>query len=653
METPPELARGRYDLVAATIRAIIEQVQAIWRTLTPDTVEDALQDEAGAMIAAAVLAGQLNVADSAAAYIAAQMTAQGASPLPDATLVSAAFAGLSPGGGPLESLLYLPAIGVQRRIAAGLDPEEAMVGGLADMSMYTATAIADAARTADQVGMATTRSCVAYMRVVQLPACSRCIVLAGQMYPHSEGFLRHPNCFPAGVSVSGPSARAATRRRYEGELTVITTAGGQELPATGNHPILTDRGWVPANLIQEGDHVVRGTLAQGAVPLVVPHERQVPSLIEDVWRPDGMRPLLQVPTTAEDFHGDGGHGDVDVVLADGLLRNRGEAAFGEPLGELGLGVGVVAAALLASEGAPLELVQRTLRAADSVVGGLGLGGPLLLRHPGRPGQAGLGGPPALDAGFCQHSFDGPSTHVQSLGDRVLALAGQVGGDDVLRGECEPSAPRWDAPGLQRTAEDRRAYAERGMDLLRRLSGQVELDRVVEVRRVDFSGHVYNLTSAEGWYRANGLIVSNCDCQTLPLAEKDWPDVPTPEQLFAQLTAKQQAKVFTVDGARAIRAGADLGQVVNARRGMDTVHIYRRTLQVTHEGATRRSVYGRSRARAGDPTRRFAGQRFGQATSARYYRSDRSPRLMPEEIFRLADGVRSEELRLLRRYGYIV
>ncbi|MEV8124780.1 hypothetical protein AB0P07_11805 [Streptomyces sp. NPDC085944] len=338
METPPELARGRYNLVTATIRAIIEQIQAIWRTLTADTVEEAMSGEAGALIAAAAVAGQLSVAEAASAYIAAQMEAQDASPVPEAALIARAFAGIGPDGGPLETLLYLPAIGVRRRVAAGMPPDEAMIGGLVDMTMYTATAIADAARSADQVAMATTRSCVAYVRVVQLPACSRCIVLAGQIYPHSEGFLRHPRC---------------------------------------------------------------------------------------------------------------------------------------------------------------------------------------------------------------------------------------------------------------------------------------------------------------------------DCQTLPLAEKDWPGVPTPEQLFARLDRKQQARVFTVDGAKAIRAGADLGQVVNARRGMDTVHIYRRTLQVTHEGATRRSVYGRSRARAGDPTRRFAGQRFGQATSMRYYRSDRSPRLMPEEIFRLADGNRDEELRLLRRYGYIV
>ncbi|MDT7847201.1 hypothetical protein [Streptomyces justiciae] len=337
MATPPELGRERYEQVAATIRAIIEQIQAIWRTLSADSIEDALMGEAGATIATAAISGQSAVADAAAAYIAAQMVAQAASPLADAALVAQAFTGIAPGGGALESLLFLPAIGVQRRIAAGLPPQEAMIGGLVDMTRYVSTAVADAARTADQVAMATTRSCVAYVRVVQLPACSRCIVLAGQMYPYSEGFLRHPNC---------------------------------------------------------------------------------------------------------------------------------------------------------------------------------------------------------------------------------------------------------------------------------------------------------------------------DCQTLPLAEHEWPDVPNPMDLFNQLDKEQQQRVFTVAGARAIRAGGDLGQVVNARRGMDTARFYGRTLQVTHEGATRRSVYGRSRYRAGDQFDRFAGQRHGQATSARYFRSRQTPRLMPEEIFRIADD-RDEELRLLRRYGYIV
>lgn len=344
-DTPEGLGQDRYEQVAATIRAIIEQVQRIWRTLSADTIEEDLLGEPGAAIAAAAVAGQASVADAAQAYIAAQMAVQGGLTLAQALLapslvpplIPSAFTGVAPGGGPLETLLYLPAIGVRRRLAAGLPPEEAMIGGLVDMTMYISTGIADAARTTDQVAMAAHPSCVAYVRVVRLPACARCILLSGQMYTRSEGFLRHPNC---------------------------------------------------------------------------------------------------------------------------------------------------------------------------------------------------------------------------------------------------------------------------------------------------------------------------DCQTLPLREHEWPDVPSPRKLFEQLDKEQQQRVFTVAGARAIRAGGDVGQVVNARRGMDTAHIYGRTLQVTHEGATRRSVHGRSRDRAGDRMSRFAGQRYGNATSMRYFRSTRTPRLMPEEIFRIADDDRDEELRLLRRYGYI-
>ncbi|MEU2316558.1 hypothetical protein ACFY7X_13765 [Streptomyces althioticus] len=194
MATPTELGRTRYEQVTTVIRSVVQQVQALWRGMSPSTVEDDLQGELGAAIVAAVAEGQLSVADAAQAYIAAQMAAQGGSALAEATLVAGAFAGIAPDGGPLETLLFLPAIGVRRRLAAGMSPEEAMLGGLADMARYASTAIADTARSADQVGMTANRNCVAYVRVVQLPACARCIVLSGQMYRYSEGFLRHPNC---------------------------------------------------------------------------------------------------------------------------------------------------------------------------------------------------------------------------------------------------------------------------------------------------------------------------------------------------------------------------------------------------------------------------------------------------------------------------
>jgi hypothetical protein len=328
MATPTELGRTRYEQVTSTIRAIVERIQQIWKGLSATSIEDSLEGPAGAAMVSAVAEGQLSVADAAQAYIAAQMAAQGGSALAEATLVAGAFAGIAPDGGPLETLLYLPAIGVRRRLAAGMPPQEAMLGGLADMARYASTAIADTARSADQVAMAANPSCVAYVRVVQLPACARCIILSGQMYTRSEGFLRHPNC---------------------------------------------------------------------------------------------------------------------------------------------------------------------------------------------------------------------------------------------------------------------------------------------------------------------------DCQTLPLREHEWPNVPTPQQLFDRMPEREQRRVFTVAGARAIGAGADVGQVVNARRGMSTAHVHGRDLQTTSEGTTKRGIYGRRLRRAGGEFVKIPGQRYTRATT---------PRLMPEEIFRVADD-RAEELRLLRRFGYIV
>ncbi|GAA2829876.1 hypothetical protein GCM10010441_63000 [Kitasatospora paracochleata] len=168
--------------------------------------------------------------------------------------------------------MYEPVLDAKWRMLAGQSATDAMTGSLATLLRSVATETADDGRSATGAAIASNRTTTGYVRVLNPPSCARCAVLAGARYRYNTGFLRHPNCFPAGVVASGPSALAATRRWHEGELVVLTTAGGQELPATGNHPVLTDRGWVPANLIQVGDHVVRSTLPEGVVPLVVPDE---------------------------------------------------------------------------------------------------------------------------------------------------------------------------------------------------------------------------------------------------------------------------------------------------------------------------------------------------------------------------------------------
>lgn len=108
-----------------------------------------------------------------------------------------------------------------------------------------------------------------------------------------------------------------------------------------------------------------------------------------------------------------------------------------------------------------------------------------------------------------------------------------------------------------------------------------------------------------------------DCRHIPAPENLARDLTTnPRSYFDSLGEAEQNRIFGEAGARAIRDGADMSQVVNARRGMYTAGGRLRTTVST----TRRGV-----APPG--------------------------RLMPEEIYRLASS-RQQALDLLASNGYL-
>lgn len=104
----------------------------------------------------------------------------------------------------------------------------------------------------------------------------------------------------------------------------------------------------------------------------------------------------------------------------------------------------------------------------------------------------------------------------------------------------------------------------------------------------------------------------CDCRHIPAPEDVAGDLRTdPKAAFEAMPDSEQERVFGRAGAEAIRDGADMARVVNARRGMQVVG----GRQFTTEAAGRR------------------------------------PRLMPEQIYRDARD-RDDAIRLLRLHRYI-
>jgi hypothetical protein len=110
----------------------------------------------------------------------------------------------------------------------------------------------------------------------------------------------------------------------------------------------------------------------------------------------------------------------------------------------------------------------------------------------------------------------------------------------------------------------------------------------------------------------------CDCIHVPTVESVANDLTVdPQVYFDTLNTAGQDSTFGQAGAQAIRDGADIGQVVNARKGVYTASAYGRTVRATHANS----------------------------------RGTRGPRLMPEQIYRDATD-RADAVRLLRRYGYL-
>lgn len=127
-------------------------------------------------------------------------------------------------------------------------------------------------------------------------------------------------------------------------------------------------------------------------------------------------------------------------------------------------------------------------------------------------------------------------------------------------------------------------------------------------------------------------------------EAQYPDLTRAMRRDAGLVSQED--VFTTAGAEAIRLGADMNQVVNARSGMSTA-------QVGPSGGFGRlgtqDVFGRqlSTTKTGTTSR----GRFGAENAKR---ARQLPvRLMPESIIQLAEGDRDEAVRLLRLYGYLL
>ncbi|MEJ7842333.1 MAG: GH25 family lysozyme [Rubrobacter sp.] len=319
--------------------------------------------------------------------------------------------------------------------------------------------------------------------------------------------------------VAGPIEKSF-RRFYEGEVVTIKTASGKKLTGSPNHPVLSDKGWIPLKLLRKGQNVIA---SPGFRELAGADENEYdqPTVFEQLHRSLANTGVVDgYPGSPLDFHGDGRKGEVDIVVTDRVLSDGREAPISEQIGKLPL-----SDAESAALSPPLKVVGPT---PSGFVGGGGLREPAFGPEFDVPQASGLGAVASNTALLESVSHDLSSqSHLD--GDLSFGHAAAVEGNYPVGVNVLPvgrTLTALDASVDKPLVDHPMSNVESFGNLPRGLPADVCRDEIVGVDVRAFSGHVYNLQTESGHYIANGIITHNCAGVTNLILRQAGKRVPT-------------------------------------------------------------------------------------------------------------------------------
>jgi HK97 family phage portal protein len=325
----------------------------------------------------------------------------------------------------------------------------------------------------------------------------------------------HPNCLVGSSLVLAPNVRAAFERPFDGEVIVLRTAADDLLTVTANHPILTDGGWRAAGTLSVGDNVVRCLDGERIAQLLDPDHDYVPTMIEqvaDALGPSSGGTSTTMPASAEDFHGDGAGSNVYVVRTDGLGVDDRQAASAQHFAERHFGGRAVSTGSLLAEGTARQVLSRAVHSADGGLRGEHAPSPFVewnatgvqgSRLAARPNQVGVTQPPT-DLGRASTDETRYLRGTKAAVDVHFPQNIDAGMFPFLTDRAQ------EKPMLAEMPEQRgRSEADTGGNRVDSFAGLVASVQLVSVERRQFSGHVYNLETTQGWFVADNIITHNC------------------------------------------------------------------------------------------------------------------------------------------------
>ena len=249
----------------------------MWRRLGDDFAADWLRVRP--LVVSGVSRGRTATVAAALPYTAAVLAETGQDAPPTGRLNPDRFAETAPDGRPVGLVLDGAVITARQQIAQGAPVSTALQAGGDRLSREVLTMLADTRRQVYHADIIQRPKLTGYVRMLNAPSCSRCVILAGKHFSWNTGFQRHPRCdcihIPASESVGA-------------DMSVDPYAYFESLSAKDQERTFTKSG---ARAIRDGADIGRVVNLRG-MQTAIPKGRKRANArltVDDIYRVAGTR----------------------------------------------------------------------------------------------------------------------------------------------------------------------------------------------------------------------------------------------------------------------------------------------------------------------------------------------------------------------------
>jgi hypothetical protein len=372
-----------------------------------------------------------------------------------------------------------------------------------------------------------------YLATLDTRTCLVCAADDGKIFKSLDEAPKlpaHHNCILGDTRISTvANISNVFRRVYEGEIIVITTASGNILRCTPNHPILCDSGFINAKDIKQGDNLVSNNGIK-IINIFGKNKDDKVSTIENIFssfgKSCGMSPI-SMPLSPEDFHGDVTDKKVDVIRTTRKFSLKLDIILDKIFNKHGLINRISKNTIFVPcNGSLVHFFRGSYFAFKCFASSFSHFLSLFISRKFHSLYLLLFAVTRLNPISIKKAGHIHSAVTKPFGNTFNPNAMIVKIKNILNiGRLNiPSGGGIKTRLMQNLPDGLVIDPDLSRNIFNRYKRLIKTDNVVSVERQWFSGHVYNLETKNNWYLANNIIIHNCRCLYVPYI-KGFEDIP--------------------------------------------------------------------------------------------------------------------------------